>query len=338
MSDKLILKDGDSVDLGSIIDALEASPDREELLEALKGLRQDKVKSALGATVKAAQFDREQVFEEFLRDGEKSIATVTTYRREVARLFKWMDRQGVHVLQLDRSAVNRFRDYLKTRFAVNTVRVCLAACSSFFSYLEAESIIESSPFARIAYPKRQYRKALRPDQSRPEPVMSTEELQEIISELQRRSEREGKRAADTAARASANRLLRVVHALSTYGLRVSSLLSLEVHDGYISYGIKGGEVRQKELLPESAEYFDRKKPFAAMRKSSIQGAIHAVTKALHEQGRIRYAYSAHDFRHHFAVKLYEATGDVYQVMQALNHSSVATTQTYLAGLGFSVAT
>lgn len=333
MSDKLILRDGETVEIGSLIEALEATPDREELLEALRALRADRVKEALGQAVKAAQFDRGEVFEEFLRDGEKSSSTVTTYRRECGRLFSWLDRRGVHLLQLDRSTVNRFRDYLKSKYSANTVRVCLASCSSFLSYLEAEHVIDSSPFAGIKYPRRQFRKAVRPDQSRPEPVMSSGELAEIVAELERRSKTAGNRACDINVRESAERMLRVVHVLSSYGLRVSSLRSLEIHDGYISYQIKGGQTRQKALLPESEELLEGKRPFADIAVSTIQNAISRVTRQLYEEGRLRHPYSAHDFRHYYAMSLYELSRDVYAVMRAMDHSTVNTTAVYLEGLG-----
>jgi integrase/recombinase XerD len=41
----------------------------------------------------------------------------------------------------------------------------------------------------------------------------------------------------------------------------------------------------------------------------------------------------HDLRHAFAVRLYQATKDVYQVEKALGHANVAVTETYLKSLG-----
>jgi integrase len=54
---------------------------------------------------------------------------------------------------------------------------------------------------------------------------------------------------------------------------------------------------------------------------------------LYGQGRLRERYSVHDLRHAFAVRLYQATGDVYRVEKALGHSSVAVTEGYLRSLG-----
>jgi hypothetical protein len=102
MSDKLVASSGESVQIEGVIEALETAPDKDEILLALKDLRRDKVKKALGDTVKAAQFDRAQVLSDFLNDGEKSERTQGTYLREVQRFFSWIDRAGLHELQVTR--------------------------------------------------------------------------------------------------------------------------------------------------------------------------------------------------------------------------------------------
>ena len=56
MSDKLITRNGESVEIDSVIEALEAVADKEELLQVLKYLRRDKVKNALGTTVLSSPF------------------------------------------------------------------------------------------------------------------------------------------------------------------------------------------------------------------------------------------------------------------------------------------
>ena len=149
-------------------------------------MRQDKVKAALGETVRAAQFDRDTTVEDFINDGEKSQNTQKTYLREVQRWFKYLNQIGVHVLQADRATVNRFKGYLNDQYAANTDRVCLAACSSFYTYLEQEQYLERSPFAHITYPRKEYKRALGPDHERTVPVMNDEEYQAIIAEIERR--------------------------------------------------------------------------------------------------------------------------------------------------------
>ncbi len=118
MSDKLVTSNGESVEIESVIEALETAPDKEEILQALKDLRRDKIKKTLGDTVRAAQFER----------------------------------AGLHLLQATRADVNRFKRFLLERYAANSVRLSLASCSSLYTYLEAERSIERSPFANIKCP------------------------------------------------------------------------------------------------------------------------------------------------------------------------------------------
>ena len=103
MSDKLITRNGESVEMNSVIEALETAPDKEEILEALKGLRADKVKNAVSQTVRAAQFNLKKVFDEYLADGERSNHTIRTYTRECRRFFDYLERAGINVLQARRA-------------------------------------------------------------------------------------------------------------------------------------------------------------------------------------------------------------------------------------------
>ena len=72
--------------------------------------------------------------------------------------------------------------------------------------------------------------------------------------------------------------------------------------------------------------------------SSPKGPGHSrVSRTRSGRGRrkqIRERYSVHDLRHAFAVRLYEATRDVYQAVEkALGHATVAVMKTSLRSLG-----
>jgi len=338
MADELTTRNGETVEIASVIEALERAPNKEEILEALKHLRQEKVKEALGDAVKAARFDREKVFSEFLADGEKAERTKETYQRECARFFSWCDREGLHLFQVERADVNRYKSYLTGRHAANTARLALAAASSFYSYLEAERYLDRTPFAHIRYPKKEYKKAVRPDQGSPVPVMSEEEYRVILETLEARATAQAKRIYERRKRDAARRLLPFVHVLGDYGLRLSDALTLRLEGEYFSYRQKGGEVRKRELAPATAEILrryagGRKEPFRTLPKATAQGALRRISVELARVGQIRYPYSAHDFRHAFALRLYRETHDVYRVKEALGHATVSVTEIYLVGLG-----
>ena len=335
----MVAKNGETVEIDSIIAALEAAPDKSEILEALRDLRRDKVKNAVGETVRAAQFDRAKVLEDFLNDGEKAPRTQRTYRSEIARYFEWLDRGGLHLFQAERADVNRFKTYLSGPYAQNTVRLTIASCSAFHAYLEAERYVDHSPFANIKYPRKQYKKAVRPDQGKPVPVMNDEEYGAIVSALERKGKSPGTRICDDRSRESAKRLLPIVHFMGTYGLRIGDVLSVRIEGSdCFSYRQKGGTVRQRELQPVTREILrrcgaTRREPFARMPIVTIQGALRRLTVGLFDRGEIRHPYSAHDFRHRFAVALYQETRDVYAVKETLGHANVTVTETYLSGLG-----
>ena len=90
MSDKLTTGNGETVAIDQVIEVLEQTPDKAEVMEALRGLRHDRVKEALDQAVKAARFDLGIVFGEFLLDGEKAERTRWTYHAEVGRFFSWL--------------------------------------------------------------------------------------------------------------------------------------------------------------------------------------------------------------------------------------------------------
>ena len=77
----------------------------------------------------------------------------------------------------------------------------------------------------------------------------------------------------------------------------------------------------------------KRQPFKDLVKVTVQGALRRLTTELSGRGMIRYPYSCHDFRHLYAVSLYQETGDIYGVKEALGHATVSVTEIYLAGLG-----
>ena len=174
----------------------------------------------------------------------------------------------------------------------------LAACSAFYSYLEAVRYIERSPFVGIKYPKKVYKKAVKPDQGKPIPVMNDAEYQTIIETLAETTE-----SGNRIERESARRMLPAFHFMAAYGLRVGDLLTVRIEDiERFSYRQKGGDVLQRRLLPETVELLQScgmtgRSPFAGIAKITVQKAMQRIATGLAAGGKIRHAYSAHDFRY-----------------------------------------
>ena len=62
-------------------------------------------------------------------------------------------------------------------------------------------------------------------------------------------------------------------------------------------------------------------PFAGLSAAAIADRFRRLAIKLHGAGKLQARYSVHDLRHAFAVRLYEATHDVYQVEKALGHAT-----------------
>ena len=138
---------------------------------------------------------------------------------------------------------------------------------------------------------------------------------------------------------AARRLLPIAHFMARHGLRIEDVLTLRLEEeGRFSAKGKGGVVRSFELVAETIDQLRgfgsvRREPFKGVALSTVQRAIRKLTGDLADRGRIRHRYSAHDFRHYFAIRLYRETGDVYRIKKALGHATVSVTEVYLAGLG-----
>jgi site-specific recombinase XerC len=141
----------------------------------------------------------------------------------------------------------------------------------------------------------------------------------------------------------------IIETLSLRGLRIGALPTLELK-GKKYHGKSKGKVLKesgkdgitlpvKSLAAIEAAGLDMKKPFAwetrqktAINANALERRINNHMGKLYRVGKIRAAYSAHDFRHYFAVNEYEKTKDIYRVSTLLGHENIAITQTYLKSL------
>ncbi len=328
---------GETVSISTMLEVLEATPNKEEVMQALRALRGDKVKNALGKTLKAAAFDREGAVADFMMDGEKAERTQVTYSRMLGMLFRYLDMQGLPVLAMGRADVNRYVRWLKGRkLAVNSLRLAVAAAGAFWRYLEVTEVVQTNPWAGLALPRREYKKAIRKEGEKTIPVMNGEESKAIIEEL--RSRGNGRAAKDIGgrrARASARAVLPVAMVLAETGVRIGDAVTMR-HEGEnrVSFTVKGGRSRSMTISAELEQAIPAgRRPFQGMRAPTITMALHKITMKLWKAGKIRHAYTPHDFRHMKAVELYRRTKDVLAVQRALGHASLSATQTYLAGIG-----
>jgi integrase len=77
-------------------------------------------------------------------------------------------------------------------------------------------------------------------------------------------------------------------------------------------------------------------PFMGFSTHALKLRIYRATTRLKDKGLIRDAYSAHDFRHYFAVSQYKEDRDIFKLSKLLDHSNISITQTYLKSLEIDV--
>jgi len=306
---------GEAAVLSTLIDLLVhetpslESLGREDLKTVAKAMVLDSLKDDLKRRVEIERIDYPAKRELFLaRCGKKSVKTESTYRLALDLLDQWADRAGVHVLEMKGSQADAFIDSLVG--APSTVRIRVAAASSFFTFLERETD------GRVRNPFRGTK--ARPVKKTKTPVVPTKEELEVIM----------------AALTPVNQAAVVV--MTEHGLRVGALAGLNIWNGRYSSTSKGKEVAGEfsEVAAKSIKKagLDGKRPFAGLAEDSVRNALKYACGKLFHEGKIEAAYSVHDIRHFFAIREYAKDKDIYRLKVLLNHASISVTETYLRGL------
>jgi integrase len=138
----------------------------------------------------------------------------------------------------------------------------------------------------------------------------------------------------------------IIKVLALRGLRAGALPTLTRSAGRYYGTSKGKKLSEGEtegvILPDEAisaiekAGLDLKKPFAGLKPEAIEKRVTYWTGKFYKEGSIKAPYSAHDFRHFFAVREYTKDKDIFRVSRLLNHSNVAITQKYLRSLKVSL--
>jgi site-specific recombinase XerD len=242
----------------------------------------------------------------------KSPNTRRAYAFALGRLDAFAARRGIELLAMKAKDADDFAYALaaETR-APASVRRDIAAASSFFAFIERRYEAIRNPFRGT--------KARPEGRAKKEAVYPSQEEAAVILE-----------ALPPEAQAAASVML-------SRGLRVGALPSLTIWDGQFKARSKGKDIAGK--LPAEAlaairtAGLDNRRPFAKTSETKLADAIRKRTARLAEFGTIKSAYSAHDFRHLFAVTEYRKDRDIYRVSKLLGHASIQVTETYLRGLG-----
>jgi integrase len=281
----------------------------------------------------------------FLEDA-KSPLTRKAYAASLDRFELWARRKGIDPLALNASQADQFIRDLKAghiAFQVRSIgkngkprgskplaegaspaaassRRDISAISAFYSKLERYHDTLRNPFRGT--------RIRPPNENKKETVIPTEQDYETII---------GNVPATEQA---------IIKTLALRGLRAGALPTLTRSAGRY-YGVSKGKkltegTTEGVILPEEAleaiekAGLDLKKPFASLKSAAIEQRVYYWTSKFYKEGTIKAPYSAHDFRHFFAVREYLKDKDIFRVSKLLNHSNVAITQNYLRSLKVSL--
>lgn len=250
----------------------------------------------------------------FLKVTSKTASGYTkgAYHSAITTLEKYCNKYGINLLLMTYGQADDFIYSLAG--SPNSKRLTIAAVSSFFSYLERRYSSVKNP--------------IRGTKARPvsKPVKEIEIPDEIEVMTILNSVSEVERMA--------------VYVMAYRGLRVGALNNLKVWGSRYKAVSKGknihGEFPIEVICNIKNSYLNSQSPFEGFTTNALKLRIYRATMKLCKEGKIRAAYSAHDFRHFFAVSEYQKDKDIYKLSKLLDHSNIAITETYLKSMKFDI--
>ena len=252
-------------------------------------------------------------YREYLRDEERSRATVEKYLRDVRVFLEYVGENQV----LGKERIREYKEELRERYKISSANSMLAAMNSFFVFLGREELkVKLFKVQKVLY-------------SRPEREMTEKDYEKLVRAARRRGD------------LSMSMLLQTI---GSTGIRISELRfitveSLEVGRAEIYNKGKSRVVLLPVELTRLLKKYCRK---AGIRIGSIfitrQGNPldrSNVSKKMKQLARAAGVDAAkvfpHNFRHLFARTFYNIEKDVVRLMDLLGHSNISTTRIYTMG-------
>jgi site-specific recombinase XerD len=285
----------------------------DQLVQIARLVMTERLKKEMHAAVDLAGIDYQAERETFLNNAGSTDSKHTRrgYAAALARLEAYADRAKISPLELTPARADDFIYSMKGNAAAATIRRDVAACSSFFTWLERRHEGIKNPFRGTrARPAEKTIKAL--------VIPNAAEVKKIIAAL-------------PAFEASA------VSVMAFRGLRIGGLPEMETTGSRFKTRSKGkaisGELPGNVLTAiKAADAPDKRKPFAGITQEALARRIEYHIGKLFNTGKIKAAYSCHDFRHFYAVTEWNRDKDIKRLQGLLFHSGIQITERYLRSL------
>ncbi|MCU0237282.1 MAG: site-specific tyrosine recombinase XerD [Acidobacteria bacterium] len=261
---------------------------------------------------------------------EKGFAanTILSYRRELEKFFAFLERRRLDCLRLDeKDIVDFIRSAGSGSKAVSSQAHLISVLKSFYRYLLHDELIESSPVAAVALPKKW---------ARLPKYLSLDEVSRLLE-------------SPDSTTVIGRRDKAILELMYATGLRISEVSQLKKVDVYMDEGFlrvrgKGGKER---VIPCSEisrawlrEYLEKSRPALVRAHEPGQIFVNYSGAVFSRQGlwKMIKGYGAkvglsarltpHVLRHSFATHLVEKGADLRSVQMLLGHSSITTTEIY----------
>ncbi len=279
----------------------------------------------------AASPSRPSPLEQFLQYAEfergLSANTIASYRRELGKFFAFLGERRLDCLRLDEAGLVDFiRREGRRGGAASSQAHLISTLRSFYRFLLHDDLVDASPAAAVALPKRW---------ARLPKYLTTEEVERLLE-------------APDAATPRGLRDRAILELMYATGLRVSEVAQLKAADVYLDEGFlrvrgKGGKER---VVPFSSAARSRLQAYLEAGRPALAGggaepmfvnrggapfSRQGLWKMIKGHGgRVGLAarLTPHVLRHSFATHLVERGADLRSVQMLLGHSSITTTEIY----------
>lgn len=267
-------------------------------------------------------------FEKFLElDRGLARSTCCTYGHHVSGYLRCLDESGESPALANRATVSAYLRSLRARgLRPATIHCAGMALAAFYDFLKTRGLVEASPASDLDLPKLSARVA------EPLSMADVERLLDAPSPRNICGLRD-----------------RAVLELLYCGLRIGEVMALDVADVHLEEGYakvlgKGAKERVVPVSGKAVEALRRYRELRDLRAGSVEGALFVsrngtrLTKGGFWRRFKRHAARAgltrrvypHLLRHSFALHLLAGHADLRSLQLLLGHSSLATTQRYLA--------
>jgi len=256
-----------------------------------------------------------------------SANTLSSYLRDVRQFASWLESEGIALPQATQNDIKQYAKFLNKKGKSDaTIVRSVASLKSFYSYMLATHNIPSNP-AKGFTPQKLERKL---------PEILTGKEVDLFLDQPDVSDEKGCR--DKA-------MLELLYAT---GIRVTELISLDIHDINLSLGFirctgKGKErivPLYKAAIRALSSYINDVRPqlldeplqtalFVNMNgeRMSRQG-FWKIVKFYQEKAGIAKDITPHTLRHSFAAHLLENGADLKSIQEMLGHADISSTQIY----------